>query len=457
MKKIVLSLASVLAATAFAPEAAAVPAFARQTGMACNACHFQHFPVLNSFGRAFKAGGYTMMGAQGKVEGEHMSIPDTLNMSMLIKMRYQKSSGTDDGTKPPGVSKNDGQWQFPDEFVFLVGGRVAENVGVLMELGLGGAPGAATANDNAAMMGIFKMPFVWDVGSVKLGVTPFVTDTQGAFVGYDMSSSGQVRASRWAEDRGATSSQNYVGVGAGAATGIAFSANSDMGYIALSRMSPNHASSEGGSGGQEYKTNVLRIAATPNISDWALHIGAGFINGSNYQLQTGNVPVTLGQKVDVKGQTLDFQAQGQLGGKDTSFYINYAKAPASTTGCTAPAAGAVAPAIPCNMYNATGVTDKTAWVIAGDYSVIQHTLSIGAAYRMATDSKTAAQQTAGAGDKNNAFTVTAVYDMYQNVALHLNHTMQSGNAWNAGGTQVGNLAVNKNGKNMTTLMLEASW
>src|SRR3989338_3081437 len=102
MKKIVLSLAGVLAATAFAPEAAAIPAFARQTGMACTACHQQHFPILNSFGRAFKAGGYTMMGAQGKVEGDHLSIPDTLNLSMLIKVRYQDQGGANnaiaDGT-----------------------------------------------------------------------------------------------------------------------------------------------------------------------------------------------------------------------------------------------------------------------------------------------------------------------------------------------------------------------
>jgi hypothetical protein len=37
--------------------AEATPGFARQTGMACVACHFQHYPTLNSFGRAFKASG----------------------------------------------------------------------------------------------------------------------------------------------------------------------------------------------------------------------------------------------------------------------------------------------------------------------------------------------------------------------------------------------------------------
>lgn len=447
MKKIVLSLASVLAATAFAPEAAAVPAFARQTGMACNACHFQHFPVLNSFGRAFKASGYTMMGAQGKVEGEHLSIPDTLNMSMLTKLRYVKTSGTDAPGAISGVtSKNDGQWQVPDEFVFLVGGRVAENVGVMMELGLGGAFNNNAGSTGGGMLGIFKLPFVWDMGGAKLGITPFLTDTQGVFTGYDMSSGGQVRASRWAEDRTATSSQNFTGIGAGAATGVAFSANNDMGYIAWSRVSPNHAATEtavattgsAGVGAQEFKTNVLRIAATPTVADWAMHIGAGFVSGDNYATD-GDVVATAADLKQVKGHTLDFQAQGQLGGKDTSFYFNYAKAPGTAAGARV------------NYYN-TKATDKKAWVIAGDYSVMPHVLSLGAGYRNAHDGGAVGQ-----ADKNNAFFVTAVYDLYQNVALHLNHTMQSGSAYNVGGTKAGNMLVGGAGKNVTTLMLEASW
>ena len=84
MKKVVLSLAGVLAAVAFAPEASALPVFARQTGMACSACHFNHAPLLNGFGRAFKSAGYSMMGAQGKVEGENLSIPDRVNMAILL-------------------------------------------------------------------------------------------------------------------------------------------------------------------------------------------------------------------------------------------------------------------------------------------------------------------------------------------------------------------------------------
>ena len=41
----------------------AVPSYARQTNMACNACHTA-FPQLTSFGRLFKLNGYNIIGTQ---------------------------------------------------------------------------------------------------------------------------------------------------------------------------------------------------------------------------------------------------------------------------------------------------------------------------------------------------------------------------------------------------------
>jgi hypothetical protein len=50
----------ILASLTFAPRMAhALPSFARQTGMACIACHTE-FPILTDFGRAFKLNGYTL-------------------------------------------------------------------------------------------------------------------------------------------------------------------------------------------------------------------------------------------------------------------------------------------------------------------------------------------------------------------------------------------------------------
>ena len=44
-------------ATALALNAVMIPAFSRQTGLACSACHYQ-FPQLTPFGRQFKLNGY---------------------------------------------------------------------------------------------------------------------------------------------------------------------------------------------------------------------------------------------------------------------------------------------------------------------------------------------------------------------------------------------------------------
>ena len=84
----VVFLLTMLVAT---EKASAVPAFARQTGMPCAACHFQHYPALNDFGVMFKTNGYTMIGAQGKVEGKDLSLPDTLNASLVMNFGYKFS------------------------------------------------------------------------------------------------------------------------------------------------------------------------------------------------------------------------------------------------------------------------------------------------------------------------------------------------------------------------------
>lgn len=432
MKKIVLSLAGVLAATAFAPEASALPAFARQTGMACTACHFQHFPVLNSFGRAFRAAGYTMMGAQGKVEGDHLSIPDTLNAGFLLKAIYSKTNGTDPAGTVSGTTTNSGRWDFPNELVVLFGGRVAENVGMLVELN--------TLNGSANIGSGFKMPFIYDVSGAKVGLTPFYTDGQGVFFGYEQSSSGMVRASRWSEDRTAISAPSYAGLMT-AATGVAFHASNDMGFVALTRYAP-HWGSNAGTGAVSYKANALRLSATPNIGDWSMLIGGAILNGDAY---TATAPAVGSVPVDAKATIIDIQAQGQLGGKDTSFYLNYAKADGSPVGGKG------------NFFN-TRLTDRKAWVAAVDYSVIPHTLSIGASYRRADAGYNAANLAAGnTQDKDNAFSLMAVYDLYQNVALQFIHKMQSGSAYGVGGVLGGATGTPANGKNVTTMMLEAAW
>jgi hypothetical protein len=97
----------------WAPQAQAISAFARQVGMPCSACHFQRFPVLNSFGRAFREGGFTMTGAQEKIEAEDLSIPAVLNGALVGNMSYTKTNGSTAGETPTTKTTNDGSTQIP--------------------------------------------------------------------------------------------------------------------------------------------------------------------------------------------------------------------------------------------------------------------------------------------------------------------------------------------------------
>lgn len=78
MKKGLFFLSNVLLvsglASIFPTEALAIPAFARKYATSCSTCHVA-YPVLNSFGKAFRAKGYRMPGGEEKfVKNEPVSL-----------------------------------------------------------------------------------------------------------------------------------------------------------------------------------------------------------------------------------------------------------------------------------------------------------------------------------------------------------------------------------------------
>ncbi len=193
-------------------EASAVPAFARQTSMPCTACHFQHFPALNTFGRAFRAGGYTMTGGQGLIEGDDLSMPATLNASVIAKLRYVKTNGNSD----QGTDRGEIQW--PDEAALLIGGRLAEKAGFLMELGLVSGVEDDTANAFLSTKVHFN---ITQVGNTQLSAIPFSTDGLGSGYGFELLNTGAQRSQRPIEDRKGFSAAQALGLASGAATGLA--------------------------------------------------------------------------------------------------------------------------------------------------------------------------------------------------------------------------------------------
>lgn len=375
-----------MAATAFAPEASAVPAFARQQGKACSTCHFQHYPALNDYGRSFKAGGYTDMGKQGLIKGPSMSLPEVANSSLFFKFRYQDSNGTDVVGAPTVAS---GEWQIPDEFALLMGGRVAENIGYMFE--------GQLADGAAPTLAGFKMPIMFPVGEgeMKVGVVPFSTDALGVAYGFELLNTGAVRNVRISEMRSETSAQQYIGTSVGV-QGLAIVVADPMFFVNVSKYASGSATGNKMIGGPTY----VRAAVTPTVGEW--DIGAGV------QVWTGSDSDATGVAGnESKATAIDAQAQGAVAGMPLGAYFTYATAPASS-------------ATVINNFNTGTANAKKAMTIMAELGVLPGSVTVMAAYRKADTG-------AATNSKDDAITFGATYAIAQNVSFQVSHTSRSKN------------------------------
>lgn len=458
MKKIVLSIATVMVTAAFAPQASAVPVFARQTGMACSACHFQHFPQLNSFGRAFKAGGFTMMGAQARIEDERekektLSLPANLNIGVLASMGYIKDNQRPD---PSGSTKNvgNGYFAFPgsnggggdSEASLFIGGRVSEFAGFLTEINL--APPAG--------LGSAKTPILFDVSGSRVGFVPFTTNDQGASYGMETLNTGANAIHSMSNTVGpnaefisALSAQQYIGT-ATPATGMAFVGTNEKGFFNLTKFNQSSiANAASASLGSTY----MRLVATFDVDGWDTGVGIQSWRGTSlvtdnpttvstltgYDTTVGrNTPiyttstVLTPQMQQTKATAIDGQIQGQIGEMPLGVYASYARAPASD-------------GITPNSYNRDilgnpGTLTRSSFNIGAELGVLPGIATLGVAVRrgksgqdQGTLSGTAPN---GVNASDNAFYLTATYKLQQNMLARLSYVSQSGSYWfsNAAGT-----------------------
>jgi hypothetical protein len=410
--KQILAISALFVIFAIPTESQAVSMYARQTGMACASCHFQHFPMLNEFGRAFKAGGYTLIGKEGKVEGEELSIPETMNIGIVSKLRYQKTNGP----KVVGThTENDGRWDIPDEFNVMLGGRISPNIGFFFE----------GATVEAPFLASFKMPFMYDVGGLKAGVIPFSTAELGAAFGFELLNTGAVKNQRMVEKGPDISAKQYV-MDAHKARGFAFVVSDPRFFVNLTKWSPGHVEDHVSSPNATY----IRAAVTPRVGNWDLGAGVQSWSGSA-EVGPGSAIITN----DIKGTAVDAQAQGAIGAMPLGIYLSQAKAPASgTTGNP-------------NFFNTGTDNAKTATAIAAELGVLPRKATLVLAYRKANTGATSFNH-------DNALTVGGIYQIVQNMQLQLTHATRSGSAYDSGSP---NMTVGGNGDRLTTLVLFGSF
>jgi len=119
--------------------AEAVPSFARQTGMACEACHTV-FPELTPFGRRFKLNGYTLTTKQQisdineKKQGT-LSLADLPPLSIMAQVTstWSQKALTDAGN-PTGSKSDNGTVEFPQQLSLFYAGKIADNFGAFFQI-----------------------------------------------------------------------------------------------------------------------------------------------------------------------------------------------------------------------------------------------------------------------------------------------------------------------------------
>jgi hypothetical protein len=391
MKKIVLSLAGVLAAAAFAPEASALPVFARQTGMACSACHFNHAPLLNSFGRAFKSAGYTMMGAQGKIEGERLSIPDTVNLGILTTVGYEK------------VQNTQGVWSVPSsggELSIFFGGRITENMGFLSELGLGGTP---------ATVGAAKILWMPEIAEgTKLGLVVDTNNGQGVAHGFEILNTGAVNVHKIAIGQthiNAYSAAQWMGTN-NATTGLSLVGQNDNGFFNFSAY--DVAAQSIGAGATNMPLHYGRLAAIFDAAGFDMGAGVQRWYGTTGAVQFNTLGLGgMGAAGAYDSTVIDIQAQGDLAGMSTGLYASYGVAPVGSM--YGNGSGLVAPI--ANLFKAKSFN------VGADMN-IGHELIARAAIRRATAGED--------GLADNAVMFGVIYEYAQNVELHITRTNNYG-------------------------------
>ena len=308
-----------------APQAQAVPAFARQMGVACNTCHFQHFPLLNAFGRAFKASGFTMTGTP-LIESDHFSLPGNLNAAIFTNIRYQTSTGS-----TAGHTSDNGEWIIPGETSLFVGGRVSPHVGALIE----GDVGAGGINGGGFLASI-KVPVFYPVtNTIRAGIVPFSAGLGPAYAFETLNTGAVGNHLINLVTPTAISALQYVQVGAdsatdGSAEGIAAVAVSSDFFVNIAKWSPNHSPVDAFSTSAAPSSDYIRAAYTPQIGKWDVGMGFQYFGGRSHMVDGVTNPTMKSRAWAVDGQVQGHIAS--LNHMPIGVYFGYAQAPGSAAG-----------------------------------------------------------------------------------------------------------------------------
>jgi len=395
MKKMIFSAAAfalvAVSSIALAPTtASAIPAFARQTGAACYSCHFQTFPAINAFGRAFKMGSFTDVGDQALIEDEKLSIPAVLNATFVVKGNAVNTSST-------GAASSDTVYNIPTDAVLMLGGRIGSNTGAFIEFD-GGAANWQLINS-------------FDVSGFKVGVGAHNTGFGGSGVLELSNVFGQHGGVMFGKAVSGVQNSDF----AAQTTGIGAWIGNDLGVIQFALLAPGGATAGGNNVGLNFG-KLVRIIATLDVGGWDTLIGGGYVTGNAGKANLG-ASGALPTRVPMNLQFIDAQVQGELGDMTLGVYADWAHAKGRTSSLGAGnfygATAAAALDTTGGGLNTVG-TKYDAYSIRANIQPIEHLiLQVGYGYQKIT----APLQVSDGTIKQ--FQLGANYSLYQNMELKL--------------------------------------
>jgi hypothetical protein len=116
-----------------------IPSFARQTGLACSACHYQ-FLTLTPYGRKFKLNGYTLT-TRPPITEKDTTNGGKLNLSPFSLLSAMATAGITHLKDTLPGTQNDAT-ALPQELSVFLGGQITSKVGLFSQFTYAGADGS---------------------------------------------------------------------------------------------------------------------------------------------------------------------------------------------------------------------------------------------------------------------------------------------------------------------------
>jgi hypothetical protein len=115
------------------PKVAAVPSYARQTGLACSGCHYNP-PELNPAGRRFKLTGYVdradetkVVKSEGSKKNAALDLLSSLPLSVMLETSFTS-------TKSPIPTTQNGNFELPQDFSLFLSGAWTSHIGSFFQV-----------------------------------------------------------------------------------------------------------------------------------------------------------------------------------------------------------------------------------------------------------------------------------------------------------------------------------